>query len=142
MKRHPALVSLHKSLASSHSEQKAHCEKITTHFQALADGMSKTPNDGDTADSKSLFEGLSSEFEAQAGRHANRAAHHEQCAEECAMAAKAEEDELDKVVPLGVSRVAPTRPAVIAVPRAGQKEIEKTVPLQFRSLVEIDDDLG
>jgi hypothetical protein len=87
--------------------------------------------------------------------HKGAAAAHAQHGLECSECAKgffsefspvslgrAEEDELDKLQPTGVSAVAPTAPGVHAVPRAGARPLldSSRVPEPFRHLVKSSDD--
>jgi hypothetical protein len=73
--------------------------------------------------------------------HKAAAAVHDAFKEACAKAAS---DELEKarsqVVPTRVSAVTPTPPGVTAVPRAGQRQLGKTVDPEFASLVSSGDD--
>jgi hypothetical protein len=128
------LKELHKNAAAHHSFKEKHHRSLATHYGKLAK-MHKA-EDVDTA---GIYEGVSSEHAGLADHHAAQAEFHSGQMEECE---KAVASELNKLIPDRISGVTPPAFGSRAVPRTGQREIEKpNVPLEFRSLVEVEDTL-
>ena len=128
------LKELHKNAAAHHSFKEKHHLSLATHYGKLAK-MHKA----DGVDTAGVYEGVSSEHAGLADHHAAQAEFHTGQMEECE---KAVASELNKLIPDRISGV--TFPAFgsRAVPRTGQRDIEKPyVPLEFRSLVEVEDTL-
>ena len=131
---------LHKTISGDHEAQAEHCRKVAGHFGKLAEGMTKVDDSEAVSDAKGTLEALAAQYDQHANDHAERAAHHNECAEECLKLDAVEFEKTDQVI-VGPSRVAPERPSITPVPRSGQPTFEKkTVPTQFQQLVRIEDD--
>jgi hypothetical protein len=134
------LKGLHKNAAEHHSIKEAHHRALSGHYRKLAK-LHKV--DADTVDAAGVYEGVSDSHAGLADHHAAQAEFHTTAMEECE---KAVASELNKVIPDRISGVTPTAPAfgssVRPVLRTGQREFEKpSVPLEFESLVAIEDSL-
>jgi hypothetical protein len=115
---------------------KEHFAKSQAQHQALSDAH----NDLGDACEKEGLESCAKAARVCAKVHGERAAHYKAMAGDAAE--KAIADELNKgraaLEPTRVSGVTPTPPGITAVPRAGQKPLEKTVDPDFEHLVKID----
>ena len=129
------LKELHKNAAEHHSVKAAHHKSLATHYGKLAK-MGKAEG----VDTAGVYDGISDSHAGLADHHATQAEFHTGAMEECE---KAVASDLNKLVPDRVSGIAPQVPfGSRAVPRTGQREIEKpNVPLEFRSLDEVEDTL-
>jgi len=135
MKEH--LAGLHKSEAAHHLTKAAHHAAVGEHYRKLADKLGKTEVSEATKDTGGILEALAGLHEKLSSEHTAMAAHHHEQMEECSKAADAD---LTKLVPTSVSAVAPNRPGITAVPRAGMPVPEKVnVPEQFAHLASVED---
>jgi hypothetical protein len=124
------LAKFHQYAAESHNDL-AKC------FGTLAGLAKASKSKMKPDDEEDQSEGLQTCFDKIADLHTDAASFHKSAMEECT---KAEGDELDKIVPLGVSMVAPPRDGVRPVLRAGQREIAAPeVPAQFAKLVSVEE---
>src|SRR5260370_40836662 len=115
-----------------------HFRKSQEDHQALSDHHNGMADECE----KEGFSGMAEKARACAKVHGERAMHYKAMAG--AAADKAVLDELNKgrneLPPSRVSGVTPTPPGGTAVPRAGQKPVEKTVDPQFEHLIKVADE--
>ena len=110
-------LTMKEHLSGMHGRLAEHHKSLAGHFETLSKYMAKARND-EARDSKGTLD-------AMAAEHHDMAEFHADCAEKCA---KAAEGDLSKLVPLGVSRVAPDAPRNRAVYRAGQPQYSTADP--------------
>jgi hypothetical protein len=138
MKEH--LAGFHGKEAEHHASKAAHHTALAGHFGHLAKCMAKTTTIEATKDSQGILEALAAEHTEQSQQHAGMAEYHEACAEECSKAM--DSADLNKLSPLpdGLSVVAPDRPNIRAVPRAGQPEIRMAVAPEFSKMLGLSEE--
>jgi hypothetical protein len=114
------LARLHKSAAAHHRTM----AEIHGNVVAKAEGME---------DNQKTF------HECSKAAHDAAAGQHDGMAEECS---KAAEGDLNKLIPTGVSAIAPDRPKITPVPRLGQPAIPAAANVDpvFAKLFEVDDE--
>jgi len=130
------LQNLHTNLAAHNQKKSEHHAKMAEHFTKLAGHFKKTEVTEATKDAKATLEALAAEHEEMSQHHAGQVEHHNAQVEACM---KADAGDLTKMVPTNVSGVVPSR--VVAVPRAGQQPVNKTVvPTEFKHLFATEDE--
>jgi hypothetical protein len=122
------LANFHASAAAHHNEL-AKCYHQLSSFEK---GSKSRMSDEEIAS-----DGITQCLGKIAATHQAAAEYHTDAMAECT---KSTDDELDKIVPLGVSMVAPPRDGVRAIIRNGQREIgSPEVPAQFAKLVSVEE---
>jgi hypothetical protein len=129
-------------LAQNHEVARAHHTKMAKVARTQATLFRKMHKaTGTTDDAETPASQLADQCDAQANLHDQAAAHHEDMKAACEKAAA---DLLNKLVPDQISGLAPERPALRAIPRAGAPPMgggqRPNVEPQFAHLVTIEDD--
>lgn len=136
MKEH--MLGFHKAAAKHHTQMaEAECTKAEG-LRAMGEAG------GDMADH---YEKCAAGCDKAAESHSTMVAYHEGCCEKIAAAMKAEEDELNKMVPTNARVTIPTdapasaRGNYKAVPRHGQPPLVNTagVPAEFEQFLKIEE---
>jgi hypothetical protein len=111
MKVSEHLGEFHKAAADHHTQM------IGAHEAALTKAK----------DMKEGGEHLTAFHKSAIASHQTMADYHEAAMEECSKAIAASDLAKNRIVPDGVRGIIPNAPGVIAVPRAGQRQLDKTV---------------
>ena len=138
---------VHRRQAEFHSvAAKYHDGRQTSHMEHAALHKELHKSTGLTEDMPGPHLKFAARHEADAKMHkdyadAHRkfAAHHDAAAVACV---KAAEDELNKIVPTEIRRIAPDNPlaGLTAIPRHGAAPIPSGMPLEFEKLFKVDAD--
>jgi hypothetical protein len=128
------LGNFHKAEASHHAHKATHHKTIASHCQKLASSLGKTEVTEAQKDSAGALEAMATMHEVTSQKHAAHAEFHRNCAEKCDKAVDAAD--LNKLVPMEISVVAPTRPTIAAVLRPGMREMPTTsVPTELAKIL-------
>ncbi len=138
MKQH--LADVHKKIAAHHANESLSHANRAQHFKKLAAHIGKSEVTEATKDSAAILAALAGEHEEMSQEHDNMAAYHADCQEKCRKATDTED--LTKLAPLppGMSALTPSKPGIIAVPRAGQQLVPEKIPVpaEFEKLADIE----
>jgi hypothetical protein len=139
------MTTMKEHLAGMHARHQEHHElkakihkKMAGHFETLGKHFQKTTATEAERDAAATLAALSSEHESLWQEHSDLAAYHQEQLKACE---KAADSDLNKLVPTSVSAVAPNRPGLTMVPRAGEQPVpaRPAVPEQFAHLVKVED---
>jgi hypothetical protein len=135
------LQNLHSNLADHHQKKTEHHAKMASHFAKLAKHLGKTETTEVAKDSKGILEALANEHTEMSEHHAGQVEFHHAQVEACMKGMDSDlEKRANQLEPSPISRVTPTRPGIIPVPRAGQQPIAKAnVPTEFQHLFEVEE---
>jgi hypothetical protein len=126
------LTALHDRMTEHHVKKAASHAARATHFKKLAGQIQKTETTEATRDSQALLEALAALHEEMSQEHTDMATFHQDSKEACE---KATIDQLDKLVPTNISVVAPQKPTITPVPRAGSKPFPSAVPTEMTKIL-------
>ena len=131
---------VHGRLATFHAASVTSHQKRALQFNKLAGHYAKTETTEAEKDTKAILEALADLHQEMSVEHGKMADFHKSAAESCA---KVADGELEKLVPMRVSAVAPDVPAgVRAVIRTGSRTMPTEEPprvdLELQHLVKID----
>jgi hypothetical protein len=123
------MASMKQHLADMHKKMAAHHVAMSTHSDALAKCMGKA---AEASDATKILNAMTSE-------HQQMAAYHADSADACEKAASAD---LNKMVPLSVSGIAPERPVIRSIPRTGAPSLSTIAQVNpaFAKLLEVDEE--
>lgn len=121
------MATMKEHLSEMHDRMAQHHKSMAGHFETLSKCMAKASN-GEARDGKGTLDALTAE-------HQSMAAFHSDCASTCA---KANDGDLNKLVPNFVSGIAPERPGVRAVPRTGAPVAQATFDPSLTKIFGLD----
>jgi hypothetical protein len=133
------MAGLHRRHSNHFTETAQSHKTMAGHHEALAAHFKKTVDDEGTAAHKA-HAALAEAHHDRAEKDSVLAAWHHNSMEECEKAVKAELAKGNAVAPTEISVVAPDRPNIRAVPRAGQPEIRLAVTPELSKLLGLNEE--
>jgi len=132
------LVAVHKKFAADDTDAAAFHSSSAEHLHKLAGHYKKTEMTEAEKDAHGAIEALAAQHEERSAQKSGMSAYHTDCAEKCS---KADDGDLSKLIPTSVSAVAPNRPGITAVPRAGSPPLPVRDPNDpFVKIIGIDEE--